>query len=112
MTTGHPHFYLEEKRQRNILFCVKVWERLPRSKTFASILANFENDHEEQEASDKTTYKKRGQSKCWTDFNTASPKRTCSSSPKQVILISRQFRKIKTYEEMLILKHLKYWGYS
>lgn len=42
MTASHPHFLFEKKRQSSILFCVKVWERVLRSKTFASVSANFE----------------------------------------------------------------------
>lgn len=55
ITTSHPHFYL--KKQSSILFCINVWERLPCSKTFASLLANFENHHEKQEVLDKNAYK-------------------------------------------------------
>lgn len=65
------------------------------SKTFASVSANFENDHEEPEVSNKSAHKEEAKAKAGLIKHTTEPKRTCSASSKQVISISRQFGKLR-----------------
>lgn len=128
MTTSHPHFYFKEKRQSNISFCIKVWERLSRSKAFASILANFGNDGshskafasilanfgndgEEPKVPDKSAYKEEVKANAGL-INTKPILIGHAVSVANKSFYSQDSLEKLMYEEMRILKHLKHWGYS